>query len=66
MSTSMMEVAQKMRDEIAALNIQELGPDKFQEEMDRIKEKYAEQLAFYESELNKSISTSKNLYDEDW
>ena len=46
----MMNTAQKMRDEIAELNIQELGPEKFQEEMNQIKK----------SMLNKWFSTKMN------
>jgi hypothetical protein len=37
MSSSMMEMSQKMVEEISALSLQELGAEKYQEEMDRIK-----------------------------
>jgi hypothetical protein len=67
MSTSMMEITQQMRDEIAELSIQDFAsPEEYYQEMQRIQNKYSDMIAHREKELNKSISNSADLYNQDW
>jgi len=56
-----------MRDEIAALSIQDFASAKeYYNEISRIQDKYSEQLTHREDELNKAISNNAALYEEDW
>mgnify|MGYP003293669204 CR=1 FL=1 len=63
----MMDITQRMRDEIAELSIQDFAsPEEYQEAIEEIQNKYAAMLEHRESELNKSIQNSADLYNQDW
>lgn len=67
MSQAMMSISQQMRDEISALSIQDFASaEEYYNEISRIQDKYSEQLAHREDELNKAISNNAALYEEDW
>ena len=67
MSKAMLSISQQMRDEIAALNIQDFeSTEDYYKEIQRIQDKYSDQLAHRESELNKAISNNSDLYSQDW
>ena len=67
MSSAMMTISQQMRDEITELSIQDFeSAEAYYAEIERIQDKYSAQLANREIELNKAISNSANLYEQDW
>ena len=67
MSGMMLETSQAMMEEISALRIQDFtNYEAYQTEVKRIQDKYAESLRHQESELNKAIQNSSDLYEQDW
>ena len=67
MSSMMLNTSQAMMEEISALRIQDFTSyEAYQTEIKRIQDKYADSLKMQESELNKSIQNSSNLYEQDW
>lgn len=67
MSSSMLDTSSAMMEEISGLRIQDFNSyEEYQAEIKRIQDKYAESLKLQESELNKAVSNSQQIYEQDW
>lgn len=67
MSSSMLDTSSAMMEEISGLRIQDFNSyEEYQAEIKRIQDKYAESLKLQEAELNKAVSNSQQIYEQDW
>ena len=67
MSEKIVSASQSMAEEIAAIDKTKFKDEvELMEEVNRIKQKYAEQLGLSEEELNKALANNNDLYNQDW
>jgi hypothetical protein len=67
MSQRIVQVSQDMMEEISSIDKSQFKNEiELMEEVNRIKEKYANSLGLSEDELNKALENNKELYANDW
>lgn len=67
MSSTMLDTSSAMMEEIQNLRIQDFNSyEEYQKEIKHIQDKYAESLRLQENELNKAVSNSQQIYEQDW
>ena len=67
MSSTMLDTSSAMMEEISNLRIQDFNSyEEYQKEIKHIQDKYAESLRLQENELNKAVSNSQQIYEQDW
>jgi membrane-associated HD superfamily phosphohydrolase len=67
MSQRIVEASQNMMEEISSIDKSQFENEiELMEEVNRIKEKYANSLGLSEDELNKALENNKELYADDW
>ena len=67
MSSTMLDTSSSMMEEIQNLRIQDFNSyEEYQKEIKHIQDKYAESLRLQENELNKAVSNSQQIYEQDW
>ena len=67
LSENMASLSSQMLNEIAAIDTTIYDTEeKYQAEVQRITQHYAEQMEYYNSEMNKVLGNNKTLYEQDW